>query len=417
MVVILLLIYIVSQLDRMIFSLLGEHIRRDLDLSDLQLSYLLGSAFALAYALAGIPFGWAIDRYSRRKVIWAAVSLWSIGTVACGLARSFGGMFAARAVIGGGESVMVPANQSVLSDMFPPERLAFPLAIYSVGFAIGMGISLGIGGLLTQLIPPDALYTLPLFGQVKGWQAIFLLIGFPGLLAALLIFVLREPPRHRKADANVPGFGQYWTHVRRNRRFFISLHCAGIMATLVIQSLFAWTAIFYQRIHGWPIEQVGYWQGIMMVVGPSIGLPLHGLIAGRLLRGGVRDGNLRYIAWTFAIAIPPLVFGFLTTNPWLGLLLIGLGQSAMISFIPLMPAGLMAMVPSDMRGKGAAMLQFVTSGAGWVLGPTIIAAVAELLGGPQQLGVALALCVGLGLPVAILCYSLALKPLREGPVS
>ena len=93
----------------------------------------------------------------------------------------------------------------------------------------------------------------------------------------------------------------------------------------------------------------------------------------------------------------------------------GLGQAAMISFIPLMPAGLMAMVPSDMRGKGAAMLQFVTSGAGWVLGPTIIAAVSGLLGGPAYLGVALALCVGLGLPVAILFYSFALKPLREGP--
>ncbi|RYD82532.1 MAG: MFS transporter, partial [Sphingomonadales bacterium] len=307
MVAILLLIYIVSQLDRMTFSLLGEHIRRDLGLSDLQLSYLLGSAFALAYALGGIPFGWAIDRYSRRKVIWAAVSLWSIGTVACGLARGFGQMFGARAVIGAGESVMVPANQSVLSDMFPPEKLPFALSIYSIGFAVGMGISLAIGGLLTQIIPPDSLHALPFVGQLKGWQLIFLLIGFPGLLVALLIFVLREPPRHRSADAApIPGFGDYGRHVRRNMRFFVPLHLAGIMATLVIQSLFAWTSIFYQRIHGWPIEQVGYWQGIMMVVGPAIGLPLHGLVAGRLLRSGRRDGQLRYVAWTFAVALPPL---------------------------------------------------------------------------------------------------------------
>ena len=148
MVAILFLIYIVSQLDRSIFTLLGDHIRRDLGLSDLQLSYLLGTAFALAYALGGIPFGWAIDRYSRRTVIWGAVSLWSIGTISCGLSRGFTQMFAARALIGGGESVMVPANQSVLSDMFPPERLAFPLAIYSIAFAIGMGVSLVIGGLL-----------------------------------------------------------------------------------------------------------------------------------------------------------------------------------------------------------------------------------------------------------------------------
>ena len=415
MVAVLFLIYLVSQLDRSIFALLGDHIRRDLGLSDLQLSYLLGSAFALAYALGGIPFGWAIDRYSRRTTIWAAVSLWSIGTMSCGLSRGFPQMFAARALIGGGESAMVPANQSVLSDMFPPERLAFPFAIYSIGFAVGMGVSLGIGGLLTHFFPPDTLYALPLVGQIKGWQLIFVAVGLPGLLVALSIFTLREPPRHRRgATANTSGFADYWRHIRRNPRFFINLHLAGIMATLVIQSLFAWTAIYYQRIHGWPIEKVGYWQGIMMVVGPSIGLPLHGLIAGRLLRGGIRDGNLRYITWAFLIAIPPLVWGYLTADPWLGLLLIGLGQAAMIAFIPLMPAGLMAMVPSEMRGKGAATLQFVTSGAGWVFGPTLVAATSSLLGGPQHLGVALTLCVGLGLPLAALFYSFTLKPLREG---
>jgi MFS family permease len=415
MVAMLFAIYIVSQLDRSIFNLLGEHIRRDIGLSDLQLSYLLGTAFALAYAVGGVPFGWAIDRYSRRRTIWAAVSLWSIGTMSCGLSRGFAQMFAARALIGGGESAMVPANQSVLSDMFPPERLAFPFSIYSIGFAIGMGVSLVIGGLLTVLLPPDGHYTLPLVGQVKGWQAIFVVVGAPGLLAALAIFLLCEPPRHRSAEsADTPGFGQYWRHVRRNPRFFFNLHCAGILATLVIQSLFAWTAIFYQRIHGWPIGQVGTWLGVMMVLGPSIGLPLHGLIAGRLLRGGRRDGNLRYIAWTFLIAVPPLVLGYLATDPWAGLLLIGLGQAAMISFIPLMPAGLMAMVPREMRGKGAAVLQLITSGAGWVFGPTIIALISNLLGGPERLGMALALCVGVGLPLSALFYAFTLKPLREG---
>ncbi len=417
MVAILFVIYIVSQLDRNIFNLMGEHIRQDLQLTDIQLSLLFGPAFAIAYAIGGIPLGWALDRFSRRKVIWGAVSLWSIGTVSCGLSRGFSQLFVARTLIGGGESVMVPANQSVLSDMFPPERLAFPIAVYSIGATIGMGVSLGIGGLLTLLIPPSQLFELPLIGATRGWQLIFLLIGFPGLLVALSIFLLREPPRQMRGGAmpQATGFGDYWVHVRRNMRFFANLHAAGIMATLVIQSLFAWTPIFYMRMHGWSVEQTGFWQGVMMVAGPSLGLPLHGLLAGRLVRGGVRDGNIRCIIWAFLAGAPPLIFGYLTANPWLGLVAICLGQAAMIAFIPLMPAGLMSMVPSEMRGKAAAVLQLITAGAGMVLGPTIIAATSGLLGGPQHLGGALALCAAIGLPVGAVFYAATLKPLREGP--
>lgn len=414
MVVTLFLIYIYSLLDRNIFNLLGEHIRADLGLSDLQLSYLFGPAFALAYAVGGMPFGWALDRLSRRRVIWGAVSLWSIGAVGCGLSRGFGQTFSARMLIGGGESAMVPANQSVLADMFPPERLALPFAVYSIGISAGLGISLAIGGLLTHLIRPGALYQLPLLGPVRGWQAVFLLIGFPGLLIASAIFLLREPPRHRRTSvAQTPGFLQYWRYAGRNARFFVNLHLAGIMATLVIQSLFAWTPIFYMRQHHWAVDQVGFWQGVMMLLGPTLGLPLHGLIAGRMLRAGVRDANLRHVVWALLAAIPPLVLGFTIADPWTGLVLIGLGQAALIAFIPLMPAAIMSMVPGEMRGKAAAFLQLITAGAGMVFGPTIIAATSALLGGPDHLGGALALCAGLGLPVCAGFYWATLKPLRE----
>jgi MFS family permease len=415
MVATLFIIYIVSLLDRSVFNLLGEHIKHDLRLTDIELSLLFGPAFALAYAVGGMPLGWALDRYSRRMVIWGAVSLWSIGAVSCGLARGFPQLFAARSLIGVGESAMVPANQSVLSDMFPPERVAFPFAVYSIGATAGMGISLGIGGLLTHFISPAALYQLPLIGSIKGWQAIFILIGLPGPLIATSIFLLREPPRQLTSTVGPTGFLDYWRHLRRNGRFFLALNGAGIMATLVSQSLFAWTPIFFMRMHHWSVAQTGFWLGAMMVAGPSIGLPLHGLLAGRLLRRGMRDGNLRYLVWSFPAAAIPLVLGYLSPTPWAGLALICLGQTVLISFYALMPAGLMSMVPSEMRGKAAALFQLVTAGAGMVVGPTIIAATSGLLGGPEHLGGALALCVAIGLPVGAACYWVALKPLRAGP--
>jgi MFS family permease len=304
----------------------------------------------------------------------------------------------------------------VLADLFPRERLAFPLAVYSVGATVGMGISLAVGGLLSRLISPPTLFQFPLIGEIRGWQVIFILIGVPGLLIALTVFLLPEPPRQLSNGVapQATGFRDYANLVRRNARFFLNLHLAGIMATLVVQSLFAWTPIFYIRIHHWPVEQVGFWQGVMMVAGPSIGLPLHGLIASRLLRSGMRDGNLRYLVGALLAAGPPLVAGYLTVSPWLGLMLICLGQAVLIAFAPLMPAGLMEMVPSEMRGKAAAFLQLITAGAGMALGPTIIAKTSDLLGGQEHLGSALALCSGVGLPLGAALYWATLKPLRDG---
>jgi MFS family permease len=113
-------LYILSLLDRNIMVLLSEPVARDLGLSDFQLSLLYGPGFALLFAIAGLPLGWAIDRYSRRVVIWSGVLFWSLATMACGLGRNFGELLTARAGVGVGEAALVPGSQSILADMFPP---------------------------------------------------------------------------------------------------------------------------------------------------------------------------------------------------------------------------------------------------------------------------------------------------------
>ena len=110
---------ILSYTDRQVLSLLVDPIRRDLLISDTEVSLLLGTAFAVVYGIAGIPFGLLADRTSRRNLIFFGVVVWSIGTVACGFAHSFGGLFAARIVVGLGESVLSPSAISLISDYFP----------------------------------------------------------------------------------------------------------------------------------------------------------------------------------------------------------------------------------------------------------------------------------------------------------
>src|SRR5437016_5620378 len=143
---------ILSYTDRQVLSLLVDPIRRELFISDTQVSLLLGTAFAVVYGIAGIPFGLLADRTSRRNLIFFGVVVWSIGTVACGFARSFGGLFAARIVVGPGESVLSPSAISLISDYFPPSRRGLAVGSYLSGIAIGNGASILIGGGALQLV-------------------------------------------------------------------------------------------------------------------------------------------------------------------------------------------------------------------------------------------------------------------------
>ena len=145
-----------SVLDRNLLSLLVIPIQADLSLSEIQMGALMGIAFGLFFCLGALPIGWALDRYSRSLVIWAGVTVWSIGTMACGMAQNFWSFFAARATIGAGDAVMGPGSQSLLPEFFPPERLGFPMSIFSTSIKVGAGISFAIGGALTLVISPSA---------------------------------------------------------------------------------------------------------------------------------------------------------------------------------------------------------------------------------------------------------------------
>ncbi len=414
-VIILMFVYIFSMLDRNIITLFAEEIRAYLRISDVKLGMLFGPAFALSYAIGALPFGWAIDRFDRRRVLWLGVTIWSLATAACGMSRSFMQMFAARAFVGAGEAVLVPGNQSLLADMFPPDRLAFPISVYSLGSRVGQGVSLIIGGSLTTIIAPTAVFTLWPLGDLQGWQLIFVIVGFPGLLMALLIFLIPEPQRrHVTATPRAEvTFRAYLTHARSHARFFAGLHAGAVIAIMVTTALAAWTPVFFQRAHGWPVEHVGLWLGLAIVVGPTIGMPVHGLISDFLFRKGTLDAPVRHLGRMVFLATIPLVAGYLVANPWLGLFLICLGQGLVVATTVLMPTSLQLMVPSAMRGKAASFLLLATALASVSAGPAIVAGISDwLLGGPDRIGDAVALVSAVGLPAAALCFSIAAKPLR-----
>lgn len=190
---VLFLVYLVNFVDRQILSILANDIKADLGLTDAELGFLYGTAFAIFYALFGIPLGRLADRWSRTRLLALGLALWSAMTALSGFARNGATLAAARIGVGVGEATASPCAYSLISDWFPQRLRATALAIYSSGLFVGSGLSLLIGGIIVERWNAAWPGGGP-FGLV-GWQAAFLAVGLPGLLLALWVLLLREPTR------------------------------------------------------------------------------------------------------------------------------------------------------------------------------------------------------------------------------
>ena len=191
---VLVLLYVLNFIDRQILSILANDIKADLGVDDAYLGFLYGTAFAIFYALFGIPLGKLADSWKRIRLITLGLTLWSAMTAASGFARDAATLTVARIGVGVGEATASPSAYSLISDWFPARLRATALAIYSSGLYIGGGVSLAIGGVIVDQW--NAIYPQgdPWLG-LAGWQAAFIAVGVPGLLLAVWVATLREPVR------------------------------------------------------------------------------------------------------------------------------------------------------------------------------------------------------------------------------
>lgn len=198
---VLVVVYILNFIDRQILSILAVDIKRDLALTDGQLGFLGGAAFAVFYALFGVPLGRLADRWHRVRLLSIGLVLWSTMTALSGFARNYLTLSLARMGVGVGEATASPTAYSLISDYFPSRQRATALAIYSSGLYLGGGVSLLIGAKISKVW--DAAYPGGGIVGLVGWQAAFLAVGLPGLLLALLVATLREPSRPPAQTAGI----------------------------------------------------------------------------------------------------------------------------------------------------------------------------------------------------------------------
>jgi MFS family permease len=384
-VVVLTIAYLLSFLDRQILALMVEPIRRDLDISDTQVSLLGNLAFGIFYTLLGLPLGRAADRYSRRGIIAAGVTIWCAMTAACGLARNFVQLFLARVGVGVGEAALNPAALSLISDYFPPKSRGQALTFYNMGISLGVGVALIFGGQVIAWVAAAPPVELPGIGELRAWQTVFILVGLPGLLVALLMLTVREPVRRgrvqlRQADgtvteditvrATIGYLGQRW-------RTYVTHFIGMTVVTIQGYSFFFWVPSLFVRTWEWTIPQISLAYGLVTIIGGPIGILLGGWISDRLYQRGHKDALMRTcLGGAILLLIPGSVLTPLMPTAELALFMllpVSVG-GAMVTATG--AAALQIITPNQMRAQATAVYYFVINIFG-LLGPTAVAAVTD----------------------------------------
>ena len=183
LVIMLTIAYIFSFIDRYILGLLIEPIKADLDLTDEQIGWVIGPAFAIFYATMGLPLGWLVDRKRRTWIVAAGIFVWSFATAISGLAKSFWHLFFARMMVGVGEATLSPSAMSMIADSFPPDKRAKPISVYVAAVSLGSGIASLIGGAVLIWAKTTESVAVPFVGDLAPWQLTFFAVGLPGLRA------------------------------------------------------------------------------------------------------------------------------------------------------------------------------------------------------------------------------------------
>ena len=377
-VFILMLAYVLSFVDRQILNLLVGPIRADLQISDTEMSLLMGLSFAVFYTVCGIPLGRLADTRSRRGIIAFGVVFWSFATAACGLAKNYWHFFAARIGVGVGEAALSPSAYSLITDSFPPGKRATALSAYSMGIYLGAGLAFLLGAKVIQFALQQGDQLLPLVGSVRPWQLIFLLLGAVGVVFSLVLFLLQEPQRKGAgANQNVP-LREVIAFLKTNRRTVL-LHNLGF-ACLAFSSYGAgaWIPEFFVRSYGMHRVQVGEILGWITMVGGSLGIVSGGLLADFLLKKGMRDAPMR-VGVLAALLTLPMQLGYLAPEPFWAILCNAIAVFALAMPFGVAPAALQEIMPNPMRGQASALYLFVITLIGLGIGPTAVALITDFV--------------------------------------
>lgn len=366
MMTFLVIAYTLNFIDRQIIGILAEPIKLDLGLTDSELGWMGGTAFALFYTALAIPLAMLADRRDRSWIITLGLTLWSAATAVCGMAQNFWQLFLARMSVGVGEAAGVAPAYSLISDLYRPEQRARALAIFSLGIPLGSAFGVLFGGLLAAQV---------------DWRFAFIAIGLVGVLfAPLFKFVVRDPGHGRAEEgprAAAPSLGTVFRTIAAKPAFWLLGFGAGT-ASLISYGLAFWIPSFLARSYGLELVERSLIFASIQLVGGMAGIWFGGVAGDRLGNAHPR-GYALVPAIAFTLSLPAYLLAFSTTSLLVTALMLVIPTALSLMWLGPVITAITRLVPPEMRATASALFLFINNLIGLGIGTVLIGAISDAL--------------------------------------
>ncbi|HEX4694762.1 MFS transporter [Sphingomonas sp.] len=362
--------YFFSYMDRQILAILNEDIVKDLHLGDEQLGLLNGTAFAIFYAGLGLPIAWLADRSNRVRIIAIALTIWSGFTALGGLAMSFWQLLGARIGVGIGEAGSSPPSHSIIADLYPPEKRASAMSIYSLGVGLGAAFGTIIGGVVATYY---------------GWRVALYVIGLPGLLLAVTIWLVVPEPKRGLSDAQIamdegskPTFAEGFASLFSNRAA-LHLIVGFTLTSMIGYGLTAFGPSYMQRSFGFTKLDIALKVAPAGAVIVGVAAIASGRLADWLTRRYGLYAQSLMVAVLKTCGLPLTICFYLSTS---GNVAIGFFFASILfstAYLGVTFALIQSEAPIRQRAMWAAITLLVNNMIGLGLGPLAVGAISEAL--------------------------------------
>jgi MFS family permease len=415
--VLLTICFTLSYTDRHVLSLLVDPVKASLGLSDTQVGLVQGLSFSIFYVLASLPLARLADRGDRPRIMSGCIAVWCAMTMLCGLVTNFWQLLSARIGVAASEAGLPPAALTMMADVNKPKNLARSASVFMIAPFLGGGIALIGGGALYGFVQHSSFGAWWGLAGSQPWRLVFLMVGAPGLIAAISMLLVKDARTPTPAANANRGFGDLFGFLRTHARFSASYILTMAMMVILLNANVSWMPAVLMRAHHVDARTVGLLFGPVFLIFGVVGTLGAGMIISRNDEAMVLR-IFRFMRGCIWIALPAAAIGPLTPSLELKLPLIGLTLLCVSAVNALSSMPFLLVAPQPVRAQAVAFLALITALVGTGLGPMLVGILSDRLTlASQPLALALSTVCAVAGCIAVLLLNFLVRRAGSGSIA